>query len=478
MKIKAHSFLVLLLSFVVHPSFAQNVPATVRGGCIVIAARSGSGSSDLSTCDRIQNTNLSVYRGWAADFLLAAFDDAERSTCGTIRCAGGSRGVDLVILNSGFAWASVSFNAMSIQQSKQLTIFISTGLIDFVEAATTSYLVQSDDPANGLRAWLQRIDSHANSDCKWHVESPLHQVDQNTFRMVRASAHAVYKFILGHELAHVMAGGMCGQRGLSQLDGESACDRYSFEHEWSSGVGPNMVIVSLVAMAHYHSLLNERLGALISPSSGLAYSEIFPAADWRTRASRIADLWVEECQSDTTAPACKEPLWRQLLADARRYINTPLPADCNDSSRARTAENNKAGDLEGTLCGDVKTFTDAATTDFASLRGTARRSSDRPVWNTNVVFAKTASCKIFARDTYTGAFTVCRFTPATQDDATQSQYKNLSKQMASCLVGWKQSQKTSADEQRTDFYNGDKHAAVVLNTDDGVRTEVWFYAKD
>jgi len=435
---------------------AQGVPVQVRGGCAILNVRQGPGNADYSFCDRIPQSQFSVYLGWLPDFLSAAFDNAERQSCGTIRCVVGSRSADLVIYNDAFANASVSFNGTTMQNSNHLTFMFSTGLVDMTEAATTAYLVESNDPTNGLSGWIHTIDERTATDCKFHLPAPFHPIDQNTFTMVRGGAQIMYQFVLGHEFAHLQLGGAaCGLPSADSLADESACDRYSFEHEWNAGdMAPNFVIIPLIVMAHYDSLLDQRWGSLIFPSGGMTLKELFPAADWKSRATKVADLWTSACNSPgaTSKPACKGQ-WQDILQNVRSYIAISVPQPCRDSSGSRQTELAPAGSMESQLCSTLKTFISSSQTDFTSLHGTAKKNADGelPRWNSTLILPGSQACTIFPRDGSAAPFLSCHYPDTQNASEAKNTYQTLVNQIASCLSDWAGSDESTTSKSVTRF---------------------------
>src|SRR6187399_2799574 len=85
----------------------------VRGACLLINARQGTNAHvfDEAWCDRYQTTQVGprqLYE-WAPDFLLEAFDNAERVRCkGELGCVTGARPVRMAIVADGFADARIA----------------------------------------------------------------------------------------------------------------------------------------------------------------------------------------------------------------------------------------------------------------------------------------------------------------------------------------------------------------------------------
>jgi hypothetical protein len=346
-----------------------------------------------------------------------------------------------------------------------------TGMSDMTEAATISYLVQSNDPTNGLRAWLQRIDDRANTNCKFYVEAPYRSIDQQTFQMVRAGAQIYYQFILGHEFAHLQLGGpTCGSDSPEPLKQESTCDKFSFDHQWAFGnLAPNFVVVPLIALAHYDSLLDDRLGSFIYPAGGMTFREMFPAADWQARARQVAQWWTDKCSepSQSNKPACKGS-FQAVWADSKNYIELPMPHSCTDTDASRSSEMNPAGNMEGVLCKEITTVISDAASDFKNTLGPVddpATPTDGGSWHSNRILPGAAGCTVFGRDANTGAFFRCDYNTTSDMAENDKLYSNLVNEISACFPKWTKetSQKTypHSVESTADLANGSQNLAVV-----------------
>ena len=445
------TYLVLFVLAAVANSHAQDANTKIRGGCEIMEVRSGSAQIDYSFCDKLPRIEYRTY-GWLVPVLTLAFDNAERATCGSLRCATGARKVDLVVTSNAFANAGVSLNRPQPRASEQMVFFISTGLADMIQASTTGYLFQSSDPTNGLRAWLGNIDARANTDCRFIVPAPFRSLTPEETRMLFISTSVMYQFVLGHEFAHIMLGSNCGVAHGSLLAQETACDRFAFEHQWQAqAMFPHFAIVPLVAMAHYDSLLDERWGDYFFPQTGLTLKEAAPATDWISRARSVARLWQTHCQAPDAAQyrACSGN-WLNILRDATGFLELDTPRSCHDTSNSRTGETQAAGSMEQQFCADLKAIIGQIPSHFADIRGSLDDTLDSgtKIYKSLHQLPGVDSCSIHVnRDTQAS----CDYLDSADASEVRRQFESLRRQLAQCLTDYRQTTYGTAEEPSVKF---------------------------
>ena len=189
-------------------ALGQDANMQIRGGCEILDVRNGPAQTNYSFCDKLPSIQYGTY-GWLVPVLTLTFDNAERATCSSLRCATGARRVDLLVTKDAFATAGVFYSASEADPSGSIIFFLTTGLADMIQASITGYLFQSSDPTNGFQSWLSQIDARVNSDCRFIVPAPFRSLNQEEIKMVFVSTNVMYQFVLGHEFAHVILGPAC-----------------------------------------------------------------------------------------------------------------------------------------------------------------------------------------------------------------------------------------------------------------------------
>lgn len=442
----------ILLALAAAPnSRSQDANTKLRGGCEIIEVRSGPAQTDYSFCDQLPRIEYRTY-GWLVPVLTLAFDNAERATCGSLRCATGPRKVDLVVTANAFANAGVSLSRPQPVSSEQMVFFMSSGLADMIQASTTGYLFQTTDPTNGFRAWLTQIDVRANTDCRFIVPAPYRSLTPEETRMVFVSTSVMYQFVLGHEFAHVMLGSNCGVAQGGPLARESACDRFAFDRQWQAqAMLPHFAIIPLVALAHYDSLLDERWGAYFFPQTGLTLKEAMPAADWISRATNLAGLWQSHCQAADGAQyrACGGT-WQNVLRDAASYLKVGAPRSCHDTVSSRADEMRPAGSMEQQFCADLKATIAQVPSGFAAIRGPLDDTLDSgtKLYKSLRELPGVDSCSInIGRSTYAS----CDYPDSADRNEVHQQFETLRRQISQCLTGYQQTSSGTSEEPAVEF---------------------------
>lgn len=432
-------------------SGAQDANTRIRGGCEIIEVRRGSAQTDYSFCDQLPRIEYRTY-GWLVPVLTLAFDNAERATCGSLRCATGARKVDLIVTANAFANAGVSLSRSERGASDQMVFFISTGLADMIQASTTGYLFETSDPANGFRAWLNQIDARANTDCRFIVPAPYRSLNSEETRMVFVSTSVMYQFVLGHEFAHVMLGTNCGVAQGGPLAQESACDRFAFDRQWQAqAMFPHFAIIPLVALAHYDSLLDERWGAYFFPQTGLTLKEAMPAADWLSRAKNLARLWQSHCQAADAAQyrACGGT-WQNVLRDAASYLQIDAPRSCRDTANSRSNEVRPAGSMEQQFCADLKATVAQVPSGFTAILGNLDDTLDSgtKVYKSLKPLPGVDFCSVnIGRSTNAS----CDYPDSADRTEVGRQFETLRRQISQCLTGYQQTTSGTSEEPAVEF---------------------------
>ncbi len=431
-------------------SFAQDANVKIRGGCEIIAVRSGPSHIDYSFCDKLPPIEYKTY-GWLVPVLSLAFDNAERVSCGSLRCAVLDRTVDLVVTANAFGNAGVSWNTPRVADSDRMVFFFTTGIADLIQASTTGYMFDTQDRINGLHAWLREIDRRANSDCEFRVPAPFRPLNADETKIVFQTALVMYQFILGHEFAHVALGSDCGVASGGALAQETACDRFAFDRHWKAqAIAPQLVIIPTVAMAHYDSLLDERWGTYFFAESGKTLKEALPAADWITRGKNILRWWRGECQASTGAnhPAC-QPLMQGLYSEVANYLDLDVPRACHDTESSRSKEWQPAGSMEGLFCSRVTAIMGDHGTAYSKFRGKEKRAGSSTRYELQPAPPGTDFCNITVRDGKASTF--CAFPDTSSRVDTIQQFLTLTRQVSTCLPGYEQTKSGDGLDAETVF---------------------------
>jgi hypothetical protein len=412
---------------------------------------------DNAWCDRYavsDGASVESMYDWAPDFLVEAFNNAERAVCSgnALGCVTSERDVEIAIVSDGVA------NAMIQGDRSQLRVIVTTGLLDFADAAEMSYVdelrarLSGRGPIGGLTDWLQNMRSLAGKPCVFHSPSPLHQVSQAQFVEVRTAAQAFYEFVMGHELAHARSpGANCwASTSPSDVSREVSCDRASFlslalpPSGAQSRAFPPMIVPPLVAMAQYERILNGRLGRLVAPASGGTLLEAAPTRNWLDRAQRLVDLWESHCrQHGLDQITCRDG-WAGAVSEARRLLGLPAPGSCVDNN-STSAELVNAGrspgaaagaPAPGTFCAGVLDLLSGATGGFVATRGTHKDNVDGDsVWDSRVTVSGTRQCRIWRYGDGSDAAR-CSIDKDNDEAAVRSKYLSVSQDLRNCLSSW------------------------------------------
>jgi len=312
------------------------------GGCLIVQVRKGSRAAPSldSFCGRVPALSLGgqpwqqLY-AWAPPFLAAAFDQAERAHCsGKIGCVVGDRSVRLALFADGFPNAFVAADAARID------VGISTGLVDFVDAATRSFIRDAKSQgsaSDGFGNWLQRMHDAGGSPCPPRIAPPATDIPVSEFVPgVQAPAQLVYYFIFAHELAHVVSGGNCHAGAGDALTVEKACDRIGMTRLTESNLFfPALIVPWMTAMQYYEALDRPDLERVLALDAG-SFRAMFPAREWARRGDGVLDSWTNVCQSGSSEArtvVCRAG-WQSMFQLSRALLDLPRPLPCVDRAAA------------------------------------------------------------------------------------------------------------------------------------------------
>jgi hypothetical protein len=439
----------------------NGIRVLVRGGCLLIPVRKGASKvkRDHAWCDRMTGVDLDRAYSWVPDFMALALDNAERAECGgAIGCVAGGRDVEIILAGDGIP------NALVAGDTSQLTIVVSTGLIDFVEAAETTYLdevkagVLGKGPTGGFSDWLTEIDAMGGKPCTFRAPSPLHRHDQADFTQLRTAAQVFYEFIMAHEISHVRSPGANCWAGDHPQDmaRELACDHRAFSKLASTSPPralPVLMVPPLVGMSHYEHILNSRLGRLVDARTGAPFLDRFPASNWTVRADRLVSEWEKHCSAvgeDTTV--CR-PGWKVAVADARRLLALKLPSQCIDTASSVSTELQPVGPSKVTkqplssdpTCRGLETAILSASAAFEPIKGPLDDGDEDPkTWKSTVTWGDAEACLVW-KSTGEAPYWSCDLIGDRNPAKVEAAFPGYVAKMKDCLAsGW------SFDESKTD----------------------------
>lgn len=334
-------------------AFAQ-IPTTSIGGCLTISLRVGAQPppSLYSFCayrpaSVAPGQPFQKTYGWVPPILASAFDAAETAFCGSTACATGQSSARITVYVDGIPQAAVK------RQGGAIDIFLSTGLIDFIDGTGRGFLLDAEamrtqgKAPDGYRAWLERMRAGGGGTCTFTGHrGPAGGAFANSQEWLKNQVPAitVYEFILGHELAHATtAGGKCGYSGSDPLSLEVACDETAFRRLSTAKTAdgkrfpayhPSLTIYFLVAMRYYERLVGPHLASFYrKPGDPADLEPMFYVRDWKARARVLADDWRSFCGKNGSDTMCK--YWEDLVADAGTYVESQPPVPCKEEPSAR-----------------------------------------------------------------------------------------------------------------------------------------------
>jgi hypothetical protein len=226
--------------------------------------------------------------------------------------------------------------------STHIDIFISSALLDFVEATAAAFMIDAlrdtgDTTIEGIgfQRWLDDMrelkgdpkslnvpwPGPKNKDVKW--------VDQ----YARTGTIMVYKFLFAHELSHLKQR-KPSVRGANELSTEMAVDRAAFKALLNDGnILPNFVINFEMAMWYYECLKGQTIREYIKvPGGPKTLLEMAQARNWKVRAEQLVNDWETACKSNPAAVYARGSA--SFIEHARNLLAQPSP-DPNKPAASR-----------------------------------------------------------------------------------------------------------------------------------------------
>jgi len=342
-------------------------------------------------------------------------------------------------------------NAMISGDSKQLTLAISSGLIDFAEAAEITYLdevksqITRGEPKGGFTDWIREIDALAGKPCRLGLPSPMRPLQTHEFTQVRTMVQTFLEFIFAHELAHAKSYNANCWAGDTPTDmqRELSCDRFGFQKLATANpprAMPLFAIPPLIAMSHYERILNRRLGRMYAADTGLPFLDVYEASNWNGRAQALVDLWQAHCSKISKNETTCRDGWKDSVREARKIIALPLPGICVDQPNAGMMENAPVGPStiarltqSGALCKGITEMLAAALSQFDAIRGEPEEDvDDSKVWKSVVGLADAADCSVW-RTIRGRNYVRCKVARESEPAKTSKLYSATASQIKECV---------------------------------------------
>lgn len=334
-----HSFLIAILILMACPlaSAHGQLNTRNRGGCLVIYLRGSTTTpSEDAFCDRlpvVKYANGKPFQtayGWVPALLAYSFDQAERASCGFIGCATDKTQVTLFVIANGTPNAGIQ------PSPGRISMFFNTGLIDFIDAASRSYLADIQDSLDrkpldrGYERWMANMRAAGGNTCDWHFSAP--PIVGTDFMKVQTLAQGTYQVVFGHELAHYMSSdhAACGGNppGLKR---EMSCDATSVRallRLKDSTMMPMDVVAVFMALDSYSQIAGPaELGIFGGGENSATAQEYIASMPWHTRAQQVVDLWDRFCRSGADSKMCPAD-FDTLIIPARELAETKPPVAC------------------------------------------------------------------------------------------------------------------------------------------------------
>ena len=290
-------------------------------GCIIIEAQGGlrdppplSEALNRYLAVRLPDgTNLIEKYGWAPLPVIVGFSIAREGHELIGNASIKNKSVRIIII------PNASMNAMTAPRTDHLDIFITTGLIDVVDASARGVLADmsaridagAERARDGFSTWIDAIRSlSGRSVVQPSVPFPAHDFSPST--VLRDALHAqlraqgvnpeeivrqgdqyqlsailsasAYAFVFGHELSHLIVGPSDGGIGV-----EEKCDSLSFRAcAQTKKFDPNITICSLVALREYDGVFRAFLPKALKSGDG---AQLLAGEDWNVRAHNLLKAW-------------------------------------------------------------------------------------------------------------------------------------------------------------------------------------------
>jgi len=315
------------------------VPAEITpqafSNCLIYHLRK---TDDLSTNEDLKDVCNSP-KGWSPTlhspiFIVPAVDalyTAEKAFCGAPGCASTGKDMRLVLVGDPLPRAYVARSP----DGSSLTIVFTTTLVDLIQRNTQALLNDlTEDPAlapEGFKAWLDSLRSLGGKSCSLPVQFNTRTLSPKiSIELLRKGTVLTYAIVFAHEIAHVRVGQNCGYPNNSALTStlnvlgvEKACDRIGLEQLTKEGIAvPLFAAASFVGWEHYITL---KMPQLEKDTPG--FKELFPSLNFRERSRAMIDYWEKTCRGGLTAAMCHQA-WPELVAEARKITDAPLPREC------------------------------------------------------------------------------------------------------------------------------------------------------
>lgn len=309
---------------------AQNTSSV--GNCVAIYIQGQALSQTASNfCSQVPtpafSNGLSVQQvyAWVPAILADAYSEAERGLSGRLAGVTGQGSVTLIVFPSGLADAQIRIDQLR-SSAGNTEIFINTGLIDFIEAISSSYLLdalrgQPDAlPGLGFAQWIATLPpAPRNSPISqwalaWPGPAPIPSGWQAKY--LRPAARSVYTFVYSHELSHLALGLPSGGATPTEiLRRESQVDLNGFHHigvaspyrtamSNSGEISPSFIIATFAAMARFLHARANNVAYMNGQPSGTPITDMLPAADWVARGRALVQAWKQDCQGLSSSTMC------------------------------------------------------------------------------------------------------------------------------------------------------------------------------
>jgi hypothetical protein len=308
----------------------NTIPSAVRARCAAIQKPSYPNGSSFQQ----------LY-SWVPTPLAAAYNEAERGIGGRVTGITGTGEVRIIVYPEALVNAGIGIDQFETSGSN-VDIFLNSGLIDFVEATVSAYMVDalqgtSDAvPGLGFRQWLMTMPPPKGTPLsRWSVRWPGPNTPPSlewNLKYIRTPAHWVYTFVFAHELSHIALNLPSGGATPSEaLQRESRVDLNAF-HDigvaspnanamMSKGaLQPTFIMVFLAASARFEHLRNDIIVSSLHGPAGSSVTDIAPARNWIFRADALMRQWQADCQGKINIAMCPSGV-DKLYADAQQLLD-------------------------------------------------------------------------------------------------------------------------------------------------------------
>lgn len=381
-------------------------------------------------------SEVGIYSTWFPPLFAAAFDEAERATCGNVGCMFSNKHVRLIVQQSPL------LNAGIREINDSVDIVFTTSLVDFVEGIARGIVddglakSQGRDPKFGYDSWRASLLALGGDFCTINAPMPSPNINNLDMKLVRGISHTIYQFIISHELAHYRLGNRCGYNGPANnvLKAETACDQAAISailnKQKDNQALPLAIVAFNVAIDDYHLLVDPKLLQALQ-LGGTTFRSAFPATDYRSRAKEVVAAWEAKCKSGGKIPACSKG-WEAGVEHARKLIATPKPAKCFIPEKAGNSHSKKT--LPTNLCQTLKAIKTAADKGFVNLIGDKHEKTEEyETWTTNVSIDMFSNGTVWANDDGLPGRVTYDFDSGKDLNILSDEYLNLKNAVAACF---------------------------------------------